>query len=1153
MFDERSFIYEVESADTRRLAQLLSQPSAEQERALRIYFGDPTYERMRELAVQAENQNRGGLLGLNLSSRSRGRVVVIHGIMGAELGRFGTQEASAFDLIWVHLRHIFSGWVEHLRLDEDGRSSPYDVRAVGIMKSFYGELLLRLLNEQWDAHAFWFDWRKDLDVAADELDQKMREWYGDSSPVHIVAHSMGGLVARTWIRKYPARWQGLGDGAGRGRLIMLGTPNYGSFVIPQVITGVEAKVRQLALLDVRHSLEEIIAIVNTFPGSYQMLPSPDILPQMQTLYDAASYGDLNVSQQHLDNAREYHRTIAPIVDDETMIYVAGYNRLTPCNLRDPKRRSSPLDYDVTRLGDGRVTHELGIPRLPDGQPIKHVYYVDEVHGDLPRNKTVIEAVCELLERGTTDLLEQSLPAWLDDGTRAPGDQMMLVKQYADAQEALVADFRELIVRFEDSRGTDSTVAISELDRLVHQCLVGDTPAGVLLSEPSPAHITTVTGRGANAGDTDEQPVAVEIRLAWAFIEDIGAGAGEDASLPIDAISVGHYVGYGKPLMAEQALDDVISRKLLGQAPDAKLNDTEKLLTLYSYRGIIRGELGQPFFIDDPRAPNRLIVLAGMGEAGRFWAPELTVLSRELCWALGRLGKKHLATVLIGAGQGNMQPEEAVAAWLRGIKYAFTGSDNDEWRLKRITFVEADPRKLKAIENAILRFSAAEKEERRTRGRQTLEIKYDKLDFERLRSKKGRSVTREIALRVRRETKEAMQWTATGRADKEQDEVPVRITLSLEGKRYRFGAITKSASVPERETTVDPDLVMEVNDELPAAKEIAEQLAWGKHLRSLLLPKDILPAFSTAGPVVMMLDTTTSCVHWEMLPEPEHFPVAPQVIGAPPDSEKLDSFLSIGRGFTRQLRTSFAPPPEPPPPPRRVLRVLIVADPWAQNRLRGAELEGEEVAALFEAFNKIYKSADNRVEVVKLIGPLHATRRKVHHYLTLQQFDIMHFAGHCKFVLGDPAESGWLFTDGKVLSAYELNRIDNIPKFVFSNACESGVMPERPEGRAAEFAPSFAEAFFARGVANFVCTAWPVSDSAARQFAVTLYSALLGLKQDATKPEGYDRGKPMKMYQAMREARRIVAGMKPQTWGAYQHYGNPYLQFFDESKLTGRDK
>src|SRR4029079_4936217 len=115
-------------------------------------------------------------------------------------------------------------------------------------------------------------------------------------------------------------------------------------------------------------------------------------------------------------------------------------------------------------------------------------------------------------------------------------------------------------------------------------------------------------------------------------------------------------------------------------------------------------------------------------------------------------------------------------------------------------------------------------------------------------------------------------------------------------------------------------------------------------------------------------------------------------------------------------------------------------------------------------------------------------------LMLRSFDLLHFAGHCVYDPTDASASGWVFSNGERISANELRRIDRVPKFIFSNACESGITPDRSELRSAGLAPSFAEAFFARGVGNFVCTAWPVDDEAARTFAGRLYSELLGLEQ-----------------------------------------------------------
>ena len=176
-------------------------------------------------------------------------------------------------------------------------------------------------------------------------------------------------------------------------------------------------------------------------------------------------------------------------------------------------------------------------------------------------------------------------------------------------------------------------------------------------------------------------------------------------------------------------------------------------------------------------------------------------------------------------------------------------------------------------------------------------------------------------------------------------------------------------------------------------------------------------------------------------------------------------------------------------------MLVVADPAADARLPGAEQEGMQVADLFESFNTIFAAwTPNRIDVERLFGPYEATCENVLQRLMLEDWDILHFAGHCYYNAEEPSASGWIFNakEREILSANELSQIDRVPRFVFSNACESGVTPDRSEKRDPRLAPSFAEAFFERGVANIVCTAWPVDDVAARLFAERLYGALLGL-------------------------------------------------------------
>ncbi|MBK7203234.1 CHAT domain-containing protein [Candidatus Amarolinea dominans] len=136
---------------------------------------------------------------------------------------------------------------------------------------------------------------------------------------------------------------------------------------------------------------------------------------------------------------------------------------------------------------------------------------------------------------------------------------------------------------------------------------------------------------------------------------------------------------------------------------------------------------------------------------------------------------------------------------------------------------------------------------------------------------------------------------------------------------------------------------------------------------------------------------------------------------------------------------------------------------------------------------ISSNRDRRVEVQALIGPGEATQTNVLRELMNRSYDVLHFAGHCVYNAQTPTRSGWIFTGGQLVTANEIRRVDRVPSFIFSNACESGITPDRSGRRSDLLAPTFAEAFFARGVANFVCTAWPVADLAARDFALTLYA------------------------------------------------------------------
>jgi hypothetical protein len=117
-------------------------------------------------------------------------------------------------------------------------------------------------------------------------------------------------------------------------------------------------------------------------------------------------------------------------------------------------------------------------------------------------------------------------------------------------------------------------------------------------------------------------------------------------IPIDCVAVGHYTGV-RPTGSENDLDKAISpffRNLPAGAANP-ISDEDRILMAFHDRGLLRGELGVPFVLPDPRPGYQggSIVVGGMGAAGSFGVPELTLLARELTWSLSQLGKRHLST------------------------------------------------------------------------------------------------------------------------------------------------------------------------------------------------------------------------------------------------------------------------------------------------------------------------------------------------------------------------------------------------------------------------------------------------------------------------------------------------------------------------------
>jgi hypothetical protein len=591
-------------------------------------------------------------------------------------------------------------------------------------------------------------------------------------------------------------------------------------------------------------------------------------------------------------------------------------------------------------------------------------------------------------------------------------------------------------------------------------------------------------------------IRLQIRLLHGDIAEIGKPERRDhtGSLPpIDAIAVGHYAGI-PPLDAELAIDKAISQALL------RRNDRQLVITELAKRNIINGDTGRPFFLPDPRSPGRVIADCGMGVPTQFAEPDLEALVRDLVWSLGLMGKKHLATVLVGSGNGNLPANRAVACWLQGVRDALRTAAQTNRDVFCITFVELSPKKLLQIHQA--------------------------LDLHRdLLKAADAAYVPPSAHEV-----DQMQQGNQRPTRQRREPFPRQVIVDDLKHELRFGTISGDSMVSECRMPYQMANVIERQEQVISAKNRTEQVRLGTSLCKLLVPPSLHSVLMSSPPLVLICDAASAQIAWEMI-------AVGHGLNARGDLNMSESsFLGLTRGLTRQIRLRGDRRPSPAYEPRRVLRALIVADPAEDARLPSALTEGRSISALFEAFNEEHKAQGRhrRIELTLLLGPKAAGKPSVVTDLLQQTvYDIIHFAGHGRYNQSSVTDSGWLFSHGQLFTARDLDTITRVPSLVFSNACGSGKMPARSRSLRRR-APSFAEAFMLAGAASFVCTAWDVDDRAALKFAETFYRNLLGMGLD-----------PQPMYLAMQAGREeaIKTGGGLSSWGAYQHYGDPGFRLF----------
>jgi pimeloyl-ACP methyl ester carboxylesterase len=341
--------------------------SGEHRHELENYFGAAEYRELASLVHAAHSTSIPG---------NAPRVIIVPGIMGSQLGLMRRAPLPP-DILWIDPVDIAAGRLQLLK------PSPDDgVVSLGVVLYTYLRLKLYLQAAGFRCLFHDYDWRLGIDVLGQALAARLR--VEPAKRVMLVAHSMGGLVSRAALAI-----------AGTGcveRIVLLGTPNFGSFAAVQALRGTYAVVRKIARLNQEQSAEWLAEkVFNAFPSLYHLLPAPGHSAGLD-LFDPGEWPQSGPRPRTrlLSAARSLARTLA--VADERFVVIAGVNQETVTAVA---RRRDDFVYTITRNGDGTVPIDQAL--LPGAR----TYFTATAHSELTRDPGVAQAIADLLRSGRT--------------------------------------------------------------------------------------------------------------------------------------------------------------------------------------------------------------------------------------------------------------------------------------------------------------------------------------------------------------------------------------------------------------------------------------------------------------------------------------------------------------------------------------------------------------------------------------------------------------------------------------------------------------------------------------------------------------------------------------------------------------------------------
>ena len=604
--------------------------SGEYRDLLEDYFGEEVYDELRAVATQSRRvQVRGGP-----------RVLILPGIMGSKLGK---KKRFLDDTIWIDPVDVIAGRLKELEL----KAGDSAIEPLGVMLTTYLKLKLRLRLAGFDAAFHPYDWRRSLGELGAELADRIRRETKQGEtvmPLYLVAHSMGGLVCRAALKVLD---EGEDDRC-VSRLVMLGTPNYGSFSPVQALSGYHSMVRKVAALDLKHDEKDLVNdIFSTFTGLYQMLPAPDRFTGMD-LYRLENWPPTGMAPRKaiLEAAPAIHEYLA--ANDERFVLIAGVNKDTVVGVH---RTADSFVFTQSPEGDGTVP--LALAQL-DG--IK-TYFVEEQHGSLPSNGDVAKAVIDILETGATEVLDRT---WTPRRRGVTWD--------ISGEQLAPEPF---------SRRTGREINRRELRHLLEEFAA---PATISREEIAAAPIAEVSA-------LSEEPIVIGRKRQARF--DLRLARGDITQVDTRAVVLGLFSGV-RPAGPASAIDEQL---------DYAISD-------FTERRMLSASAGEVFIMpaNRYRTGADMVVFAGLGSYDDFSEEVLRVVGENVARALIRTKVDEFATVMVGSGSG-LALEDVLKNLIEGFIRGVRDAGAESW-LRAVTFCERDQQRFEQMHREILRLSTS---------------------------------------------------------------------------------------------------------------------------------------------------------------------------------------------------------------------------------------------------------------------------------------------------------------------------------------------------------------------------------------------------------------------------------------------------------------